>query len=162
MYSKVKVLGRAVHPMLVSFPIVFNTAAFVCFCLFQGSENLFWYRVAYMCNFAGVIAAVVAAIPGSIDLYAGVPKNTEPKRRGYLHAALNVTSLFFFSANLFLIWGTFNAQVIPQITNVIVTGIGFGLTAVAAYHGYTLVGKDKLGVDLTSEQERLENQKVTP
>lgn len=161
MYSKVKILGRAVHPMLVSFPIVFYTAAFVCFCLFQSTENLFWYRVAYMTNLAGVCAAVLAAIPGSIDLYAGVPKNTEPKKRGYIHAALNVTALVLFSANLFLIWGTFNAQVLPNIINVFITGVGFGLTVVAGYHGYTLVGKDKLGVDLTPEQERIEKQRVT-
>lgn len=156
MYSKVKVLGRAVHPMLVSFPIVFYTGAFVCFCLFQGTENLFWYRVAYMTNLAGVCAAVIAALPGSIDLYSGVPKNTAAKKRGYIHAALNVTALILFSINLYLIWGTFNAAVSPNIINAMITGLGFGLTVVAAYHGYTLVAKDKVGVDLTPEQERIE------
>lgn len=156
MYSKVKILGRAVHPMLVSFPIVFNTAAFVCFCLFQSTENLFWYRVAYMTNFAGVVAAVFAAIPGAIDLYVGVPKDTPAKKRGMIHAALNSASLVLFAINLFLIWGTFNAQVLPNITNVLLTGLGFGLTVVAAYHGYTLVAKNKVGVDLTPEQEKIE------
>lgn len=156
MYSKVKILGRAVHPMLVSFPIVFYTAAFVCFCLFQVTANLFWYRVAFIANVAGVAAAVIAAIPGSIDLFVGIPKDTEPRRRGYLHASLNVFSLLLFSANLYLIWGTFNASVVPNSVNMVITGIGFGLTLVAAYHGHTLVAKDKVGVDLTPEQERIE------
>ena len=156
MYSKAKLMGRAVHPMLVSFPIVFYTAAFVCFCLFQGTENLFWYRVAYISNVAGVCAALLASIPGAIDLFAGIPENTEPKRRGLLHAALNVTALVLFSINLYLIWGTFNAQVLPSIVNVFITAVGFGLTAVAGYHGHTLVAHDKVGVDLSPEQERIE------
>ncbi|WP_409477309.1 DUF2231 domain-containing protein [Pseudobdellovibrio sp. HCB154] len=156
MYSKVKILGRAVHPMLVSFPIVFYTAAFVCFCLFQNTANLFWYRVAFIANLAGVVAAAAAAVPGSIDLFIGVPKNTEPRRRGYLHAALNVSSLILFAINLYLIWGTFNMSVTPNSINAVITGIGFGLTVVAAYHGHTLVARDKVGVDLTPEQERIE------
>lgn len=156
MYSKVKILGQAVHPMLVSFPIVFYTAAFACFCLFQNTTTPFWYRVAFIANFAGVVTAVLAALPGSIDLFLGVPKETEARKRGYLHAALNVVSLILFAINLYLIWGTFNAQVIPNSINAVITGIGFGLTVVAAYHGHTLVAKDHVGVDLTPEQERME------
>lgn len=156
MYSKAKLMGRAVHPMLVSFPIVFYTAAFVCFCLFQGTENLFWYRVAFISNVAGVCAALIAAIPGAIDLFAGIPENTEPKKRGLLHAALNVTALVLYSINLYFIWGTFNAQVSPNIVNVFITAVGFGLTVVAGYQGHTLVAVDKVGVELTPEQERIE------
>lgn len=156
MYSKVKIMGRALHPMLVSFPIVLYTAAFVCFSVYQGTVNPFWYRVAFIANVAGVCAALIAAIPGSIDLAAGVPKNTEPKRRGKMHAILNVLALVVFAINLYLIWGTFNLAPEPNILNVFFTGFGFFLTVFAAYHGYTLVAKNKLGVDLTPEQERIE------
>lgn len=156
MYSKVKILGRAVHPMLVSFPIVFYTAAFVCFCLFQSTNNIFWYRVAFISNLTGVVAAVAAAIPGAIDLFFGVPKNSEPSKRGYLHASLNVTALLFFVANLYLVWGTFNVAVDPNTVNIIVTGIGFGLTVIAGYQGHTLVAHNHVGVDLTPEQERID------
>ncbi|AZZ36940.1 hypothetical protein CIK05_09095 [Bdellovibrio sp. qaytius] len=146
MYSKVKVLGHPVHPMLVSFPIVFYTAAFACFCVFQNTDNLFWFRVAYIANVAGVCAAVLAAIPGSIDLYAGVPSHTQAKKRGYLHAVLNVTSLLLFATNLYLIWGSYNAEVVPQILNVLITGLGFSLTVVASYHGYALVEQEQTKV----------------
>lgn len=156
MYSKVKILGRAVHPMLVSFPIVLYTAAFVCFCLYQGTMSPFWYRVAYSANLAGVCAALIAAVPGSIDLAAGVPKNTEAKKRGIKHASLNILGLVFFAINLYLIWGTFNLAPEPNVVNILVTGVGFLFTVFAAYQGYTLVGRNKLGVDLTPEQERIE------
>lgn len=156
MYSKVKILGQAVHPMLVSFPIVFYTAAFVCFCLFQNTADPFWYRVAFIANFAGVATAVFAAVPGAIDLFFGIPKNSEPRRRGYLHAALNVVSLVLFSINLYLIWGTFNMSVTPNSINAVITGIGFGLTVVAGYHGHALIAKYHAAVDLTPEQERIE------
>lgn len=156
MYSKVKIMGQAVHPMLVSFPIVFYTAAFACFCLFQNTINPFWYRVAYIANFVGVATAVLAALPGAIDLFFGVPKNTEAKRRGYLHAILNVVSLVLFSINLYLIWGTFSMTVTPNSINAVITGIGFGLTVVAGYHGHALIAKHHLAVDLTPEQERIE------
>lgn len=155
MYSKVKIMGRAVHPMLVSFPIVLYTAAFVCFCIYQSTVNPFWYRVAFIGNFAGVCAAVLAAIPGSIDLSA-VPKDSEAKKRGSIHATLNVLSLILFAINLYLIWGTFNLAPEPNILNVFITGGGFILTVVAGYHGYTLIQKNKLAVSLTPEQERVE------
>ena len=157
MYSKVKILGRSVHPMLVSFPIVFYTAAFVCFSLFQSTENLFWYRVAFIANAAGVMTAVLAAIPGVIDLLFGVPSDkTEIRNRGFLHAALNVTALLLFCINQYLIAGTFDTAVSPNSFNLIIAGIGFGLTVVAGYHGHTLVAKHKLGVELSTEQERIE------
>lgn len=155
MYSKVKIFGRALHPMLVSFPIVLYTATFVCFCLYQATVNPFWFRVAFIGNTAGVCAAVLAAIPGSLDLSA-VPKDTEARKRGSKHATLNVLSLLLFAFNLYLIWGTFNAPPQPNVTNIFVTGLGFCLTAAAGYLGYTLVGRNKLGVDLTPEQERIE------
>lgn len=156
MYSKVKILGQAVHPMLVSFPIVFYTAAFVCFCLFQNSVNPFWYRVAFAANAAGVATAVLAALPGAIDFFFGIPKDTEARKRGWLHAALNVTALVLFAINLYLIWGTFNMAVSPNSINAVITGIGFGLTVVAAYHGHALISKDHADVDLTPEQERID------
>jgi uncharacterized membrane protein len=146
MYSKVKVFGRALHPMLVSFPIVLYTAAFVCFCLYQATINPFWYRVAFIANLVGVCTAILAAIPGSLDLSV-VVKDTEAKKRGLKHAVLNVASLILFAVNLYLIWGTFNVQPLPNMINVYITGLGFGLTVAASYLGYTLVGKNHLGVD---------------
>lgn len=159
MYSKVKVFGRALHPMLVSFPIVLYTASFVCFCLYQATVNPFWFRVAFIANAAGVCAAVLAAIPGSIDLSA-VPKNAEAKKRGINHAVLNTASLVLFAINLYLIWGMFSAPPQPNAMNIYMTGLAFVLTAAAGYLGYTLVGKNKLGVDLSPEQERQERIEI--
>lgn len=162
MYSKVKIMGQALHPKLVGFPITLYTSAFICFCLYQYNGNPFWYRVAFLSNMAGVVMALVAAIPGFIDWSSGIPAGTDAKRRGLKHGLLNISALVFYMFNAFLIWGTFNLVPLPKIQNVIITGIGFVLAVVAAYHGYNLVAKNKAGIDLTPEQERIElSRRVT-
>lgn len=151
MYHKRKFFGRALHPMMVSFPIVLYSAAFVCFCLYQGLANPFWYRVAFIANLIGVCAAILAAIPGSLDL-STVSKDNKARSMGLKHAGLNVASLILFAVNLYLIWGTFNIQPRPNISNVFITDLGLGLTLAASYLGYSLMGKSGLGADDTSQQ----------
>lgn len=80
MYSKIKIFGHPIHPMLVAYPIAFYTATLVCYIVYNSNQNVFWFKVAYAANLAGIIMAVVAALPGFIDwLY--IPSNTAAKKR---------------------------------------------------------------------------------
>jgi uncharacterized membrane protein len=60
MYSKVNILGHPVHPMLVAYPIAFNTATLVGFIVFGANGDLFWLKLAIVLNGAAVVMAIVA------------------------------------------------------------------------------------------------------
>lgn len=156
MYSKAKIFGLPIHPMLVSFPIVFYTTAFFSFIIYQSSYNPFWFKVAFIGNLAGVISAVAAAIPGIIDLYWGVPQKSEARRKGLNHAILNVGALLIFAINLIFIWGSFDLVREPQMIHVFLSGFGFLATVFGSYLGHGLVSRNKLGVELNYEQEQIQ------
>lgn len=158
MYSKIKIFGHPVHPMLVSFPITFYTAAFVCFVIYQTNGNPFWHNVALLSNIAGVVTALLAAVPGLLEWWLGIPKDTAAKKRGALHGALNVVALLFFAANWFALRGTLDNPPADNFWPVVLTAIGLGVTMVAGWHGYALIGTHKVGVDLSPQQEMLETR----
>jgi uncharacterized membrane protein len=159
MYSKVKLFGHPVHPMFVSFPIAFYTATFVGFVGYAINENPFWYKVAYYANWAGVLTALLAAVPGALDWWLGIPKDTAAKQRGLVHAAFNVAALVLFAFNAFMLRGTADFPASSVNVTILLTGLGFFLTMAAGYHGFALITKHKVGVDLSPEQERIEATK---
>ena len=80
MSSKVNILGHPVHPMLVAYPIAFNTATLVAFIIYGVNGDPFWLKMAIALKAAAVVMAIVAAIPGFIDWAAGIPNGTPAKR----------------------------------------------------------------------------------
>ncbi len=65
MYSKAKLFGHPIHPMLVSFPIAFYTGAFIAYLVSALTGESFWFRVGLVANIAGVVGAAAAAVPAS-------------------------------------------------------------------------------------------------
>ena len=101
MESKTKVLGHALHPILIVFPLGL---------LITGAAYDVWYRrnkkpetakMARSLIGAGVVSGVVAAIPGIIDWLA-IPHSTRAKRIGLWHALGNVTQLSLFGLSWLL------------------------------------------------------------
>ena len=64
MYSKIKLFGHPIHPMLVGFPVTLYTATLVSYLIYGASGDAFWFRVGLAANFAGVAMALLTAIPG--------------------------------------------------------------------------------------------------
>src|SRR3954465_14969249 len=62
MYSKARVAGHPIHPMIVAFPIAFYTATVATLLAYVGTLEAFWYRVAMVANIAGIITAAIAVI----------------------------------------------------------------------------------------------------
>jgi uncharacterized membrane protein len=157
MYSKAKIKGHPIHPMLISFPITFYTVSFVCYCLYQfGAANLFFFQAAYASNVAGVVTAVIASIPGLIDWAYGIPNQSGAKRRGVVHMSLNLLALALFALTAALFSGNWYTGVRSTSFAIVLTGVGFLITTAAGAHGWLLIARHKVGVELTPEQERLE------
>lgn len=156
MYSKVKFLGHAVHPMFVSFPITFYFITFLSFAAYEGNGDMFWFRVGYYANIAGVTTAIIAALPGLVDWGIGIPEGSEAKTRGFIHGILNVIALVLFSWNIIRMRDMTFMPPADVTFSLVVTGLGLFATMIAGYHGFSLVSVNKVGVELTPEQERIE------
>lgn len=153
MYSKIKIAGHPVHPMLVAYPIAFYTATFVCYVVFNSKQDPFWFRIAFLANAAGVIMALVAALPGFIDWAIGIPAKHRAKSIGLKHMLCNVSALALFAFNWFSHSGQWNSPMPDSSGAVVLSGGGLILTIIAGFLGWQLVQRHHIGIDpLTSEE----------
>lgn len=155
LYSKIKILGHPVHPMLVAFPITFFTTTWVAFIVYGVGGDVTWFRVGFWANVAGVIAALVAAVPGFLDLL-GIPSHLEARRVGVIHMILNLSVVAIFGINLLLQGGRLDEIAPPGGVAILLSAIGVITLLVSGYFGWTLVQTHHVGIDLTREQQALE------
>lgn len=157
MYSKLKIFGHPIHPMIVAYPIAFYTSTLVAFLLYALTGDAFWVRVAIAANVAGVVMAVVAAVPGFIDWLVGIPSGTAAKRTGLIHLSLNVSALVVFAISLFAYIGRWaDPQEASATLGIVLSLVGVALTVAAGFQGWKLIQTHHVGVSLTPEQERME------
>lgn len=156
MYSKAKILGHPIHPMLVGFPVAFYTGTLIAFIVYAATTNLFWFHLAGVVNWAGVIMAVAAAVPGLVDWATGIPRGSAAKKTGLIHMGLNVTSLLLFLISAVTTWNQWDNLLPSADTQIVLSALGVILTLPAGFLGWRLVQDHHVGVRLTNEQERLE------
>lgn len=94
--------GHPVHPMLVPIPI----GAWVASLVFDVASQFvddpsFLVRGAYWLIAIGVVAALVAAVFGLMDLVT-IPRGTRPFKVGLIHMTMNVTLVAVFAASFFV------------------------------------------------------------
>ncbi len=160
MDSKVKIFGHPIHPMLVGFPVAFYVATFVAYIVYQNNADPFWFRLGVVANIAGVVMAVVAAIPGLIDWATAIPADSAAKQTGLVHMVLNTVTIIFFAVAAVLNYDKWY-ETLPSLgSTLLLTGLGVLGTVAAGFYGWTLVQKYHVGVDLAPEQLHMEsNQK---
>jgi uncharacterized membrane protein len=163
-YSKLKILGHPVHPMLVSYPIALYTATLVSYLIFAikiksgGGVEYTWVDIAIAANIGGVIMAVPAAFAGFVDWFFGIPNGTDAKRHGTIHMALNIAALIFFVANAIVHhdkWGFYNENPHSGV-GIVLAALGVACTVGAGLFGWMMVQDDHVGVNLLPEQETFE------
>ena len=152
MYSKVKIFGHPIHPMLVAYPIAMYTATMVAFCIKAAVKGPFWIKVAIATNVAGVGMAVVAAVPGFIDWAFGIPRGVRAKTTGLRHMLFNLAALALFAVTLVMYishWnGPFKVNVWPAI---VLSAFGVLCTIAAGFFGWTLVQNHHVGVNVAGD-----------
>ncbi len=156
MYSKAKILGHPIHPMLVGFPVAFYTGTLIAFIVYAATMNVFWFHLAGIVNWAGVLMAAVAAVPGLIDWGTGIPRTSAAKKTGLVHMMLNVVSLLLFLISAVVTWNHWDDALPSAGNQLVLSALGVLLTLPAGFLGWSLVQDHHVGVQLTSEQQRLE------
>lgn len=159
MYSKTKIAGHPIHPMLVGFPITFYILTFAGFLIFQTMSNdVFWYKLGYFSNYAAVISALVAAVPGFIDWSFGIPNGTGAKKHGRTHMILNLITLALYSVNAYIISGNWENPTVSLGSSLVLTAIGSLILIGAGYYGWDLIGRHKVGIQMSPDQEHLQER----
>jgi uncharacterized membrane protein len=164
-YSKVTIAGHPIHPMLIAFPVTFYTTTLIAFIVYAINGELSAWQIGLRANVAGVITAFVAALPGFIDWARGIPKGTQAKATGRNHMILNLAALALFVINLIAYrdhWHAMYAMDLVVVPNaalaIVLSALGVACTLVAGALGWTLVQTHHVGVDLTTEQQRLDTR----
>lgn len=143
MKSRANIKGHPIHPMLIPFPVAFFTGTLVFDILGLVYDNSSYWSVGQYLVIAGIIGALLAAIPGAIDYFATVPPDSSAKKRATLHGLTNITMLLIFCVAAFYRRRT---DAIPGVV-IGLESTGFILMSIAGWMGATLVYRNQIGVD---------------
>lgn len=143
MKSKAQIKGHPIHPILVGFPIAFFIGTLLFDILGRIYENANFVLTAFYLEIAGIIAALITAIPGIVDYFFTVPSKSSAKKRATQHGLINIGIVIFFAIVWFYRRGTYASPVVVlglEIIGVIALGI-------SGWLGGTLVYRNQIGVD---------------
>lgn len=156
MYSKMKIAGHPIHPMLVGYPVACYTGTLVAFLVYAVNGHLFWLNLAIALNVAGVCTSAIAAFPGLVDWALGIPRDSAAKKVGLVHAGFNVAALGLFIAVLASYLNDWNGPAVSATLGIVLSALGVGATVTAGFFGWMLVQDYHVGVQLAPEQELIE------
>jgi uncharacterized membrane protein len=95
-----RVGNHPIHPMLVPLPIGLWIFSLVTDIIYRISGGPTWATVAYYSMAGGIVGALLAALPGFVDLLA--LKASKVKKIAIWHMTINVSALILFTINLYL------------------------------------------------------------
>jgi nitrite reductase/ring-hydroxylating ferredoxin subunit/uncharacterized membrane protein len=144
MRSAASFKGHPIHVMLIPFPLAFFVGAF----LFDVAGTIwdrdaFWLTGGFLAV-AGIVTAVLAAVPGAIDYFRTVPPASSGKTRATRHALANLSAVALFAVGLWLRGGI---EAAPDPTSMAAWALGLVLLTMGGWMGGTLVYRNQIGVD---------------
>ena len=95
-----RVGNHPIHPMLVPLPIGLWIFSLVTDIIYRINGNEVWSTVTYYAMAGGIIGALLAALPGFVDILA--LKASQVKKIAIWHMLINVSALVLFCVNLYL------------------------------------------------------------
>ncbi len=148
MRTPASIAGHPIHPMLVPIPIGLWIFSLVCDLIHAGgSSNPAWTTVALYTIGGGIVGALLAAIPGLIDLLSLPPG---PKRTALIHMAINLTVVALYVINLWM-----RLRTPEQPGNLVwLSIIAIGLLVISGWLGGKMVYVHGIAVETTPESTR--------
>ncbi len=134
--------NHPIHPMLVALPIGLWIFALVTDIVYRVNGIETWATVTYYAIAGGIIGALLAAIPGFVDILALKPSPV--KKIAIWHMVINLGAVILFVINLYL------RTVMPGATAPFVLSIvGILFILVSGWLGGQMVYVHGLAVDET-------------
>jgi uncharacterized membrane protein len=100
MTTRVTIAGHPVHAMLVTLPIGLWVFSLVSDVIFGSTGDVRWQAMAYFTLGGGIVGALLAAVPGLLDLL-GLHEARE-RRTGIIHMILNLAIVAIQAINFWL------------------------------------------------------------
>lgn len=143
MESRTKLLGHAIHPMLIVFPLGLLTAGVAFDIVYLFNKGPLWASMAYWMIAIGVVGGLVAALFGFIDWLA-IPAGTRAKAIGVWHALINVIMIVLFIISWVMRDGHAGA---PPIAAQVIGFFALAFGLVSSWLGGELVERLGVGID---------------
>ena len=122
MKTPASISRHPIHPMLITIPVGLWIFSFVCDVVVyfsEGSETgVLWFVMGYWTMAGGLVGALLAAIPGVIDLLS--LKDTRIRTLATTHMSINLAVVALYAYNLWV-----RTTEPPDVL------MGFGLSALA-------------------------------
>lgn len=134
MASPASFKGHPIHPMLVVFPLGLWTFSLVCDVVYLfGWGGAAWASAALYAIGGGVVGALLAAIPGLIDLLS--LKEPRTRRIGILHMVVNLAAVAVFAFDFWLRLDAGTGAGLPVLLSI----LGVALISLSGWLGGELV-----------------------
>lgn len=144
MRSRASYKGHPIHPALIPFPFAFLWGAFLFDVAGYAFERPGWWTTGGYLGAAGVVTALVAAVPGLIDYRFTVPPNSTGKQRATRHMLVMSGAVLLFGAA----WWLRTAPAARPVPLQLFLELGaVGLLTAGAWMGGVLVNRNQIGVD---------------
>jgi len=135
MRTPASILGHPIHPMLVPIPIGLWIFSLVCDLVHAGgSGNPAWQTVALYTMGGGIAGALLAALPGLIDLLSLPPG---PRRTAIAHMTINLTVVALYAVNFWMRLGS--PEKAGAGTTLWLSVIAIGLLVISGWLGGKMV-----------------------
>lgn len=134
MSSPASFKGHPFHPMIIPLPIGLWIFSIISDLIFKfGYGGAIWNDVAFYTLAGGIVGALIAALPGFVDL-TGL---TNPKTRtiGLWHMIINLAAVGLYCVNFWLRLHREPGDNLP----IILSAIGVGLIIISGWLGAELV-----------------------
>lgn len=139
--STVAIAGHPIHPVIVTFPIVFLTSAAAADIAYWFTNDAFWARASVWMIGLGVVSGILAALIGMLD-FLRIPR-VGRRTAGWSHMLLNVSALILSGINFGL--RVNSADIIVPI-GAIISIIVASLLGLGGWYGGELTFRHKVGV----------------
>jgi uncharacterized membrane protein/nitrite reductase/ring-hydroxylating ferredoxin subunit len=139
-----KPLRHPLHPLLVHFPIGLFVLTLVLDLVSRAFPLQGFTRAAFYALAAGLLAALLAAVPGFVD-YTDIRHDHPGRRTATIHMMLNLLMVGVYAASLGLRIGSLNAPSTPPAP-LLVSVAGFVLLSISGYLGGRLVYENGIAV----------------
>lgn len=143
MRSRAHIKAHPIHPALIPFPFAFLWGAAIFDLLHVVSGRGAFTITAAHLTVAGLIAGLLAAVPGAIDYMYAVPPQSSGKQRATRHAIGNITALALF----FTSWILREPDGRMVAATLLLEVLGAGIMAWAGLLGGELVVRNMISVD---------------
>jgi uncharacterized membrane protein len=131
--------------MLIVFPLGLLATSVVWDILRLATGSAQWGMIAFWTIAAGIVGALMAAIPGFVD-WSAIPAQTRAKRIGLMHMASNLTAVALFVLSLALRWVDRRGYQLPPVSAMVWGWVGIVLASLGGWLGGELV--ETLGISV--------------